>query len=278
MTRKRLAGLLLTALVLFAIAMWPRPQAPRETSQRVASTTALPPAGLAPGSGNRAASSAARAPVPQPPSSSDTYTEVRAAAVDYAAQSLCDLLDTLGSRGHVGLYRVLSLTGRTEPLPGGTLGGYTYAQLERVGGVQGGEPAHAVARLTGGPIGPNAQAPTEVSLRVGETVGVLLRPDPEHPGYVALRTLDVFHQTGANYDNGQLQWSGALATDFLARVRQARQGECQEQTAMRAAHANGSGDARLRAMAQAEVVVDEHERSAEAPAAPEPPPVRFAAQ
>jgi hypothetical protein len=134
--------------------------------------------------------------------------------------NLCELLESYNAGA--GLYRVVSLVGRTEPSASqpSVPDGFTYVTLELVEDWSGGAPQKPVARISGGPLDAQRTKGWRVSLAVNEVVGVLLdAPTPQNAGYYDLHSLAVFKQqeTGG-HTNGQL-FRHARAGELGKKVR-----------------------------------------------------------
>lgn len=129
--------------------------------------------------------------------------------------SLCEL--TQRSAGG-GVYEVISLTGKTEAVPGAPnkRDGFTYVELELVQSWTPGAPTDPVARIVGGPVfDENVTSMWFVSLEVGEQVGLLLHPQSsKNRGYYGIEPLNIFRPgPHGGLTNGQL-----FRDDFISRT------------------------------------------------------------
>jgi hypothetical protein len=111
---------------------------------------------------------------------------------------LCELVRILDGGG--GLYKVVRLKGVEEA------GGVTDVELERVEAWTPDAPERPIARIQGGPAGGGVTRAWELSLRVGETLGVLFyAPREENRGRWGIDSLGVFQPDERGHvTNGQL--------------------------------------------------------------------------
>lgn len=123
---------------------------------------------------------------------------------DYASGiGLCETALRLG--GPAGLYRVEKMTSLGEVTPKGNLRPYTYVELTLLENWSGDAPENPVARIYGGALPDGHWMGSNVSLEVGETMGVILQqPTDKNRGYYGLDELGVFHADPEDhgYTNG----------------------------------------------------------------------------
>jgi hypothetical protein len=149
---------------------------------------------------------------------------------------ICELTRIL--TGPAGAYRVVRMTGVTEPIPelGGALGAFTYVELDLAEAWSDDAPQSAIARISGGPTAdPAITAGWRVTLSVGELLGLVLQaPTPENKGYYGIHNLGVFQsnpRTGG-MSNGQLFTETTMPLSALGpivrRAVASRRGACAE--------------------------------------------------
>lgn len=135
---------------------------------------------------------------------------------------LCHLLKfhTAGAAA----YRVTAITGYTEELLDfpGNFDGFTYVELELVADWSGASPPNPVVRITGGPKTADITKLWPISLKVGETVGMLLdAPTAQSRGFLGIHPLAVFRQKAdGGYSNGQLFTKQGAALDAIGHAVQ----------------------------------------------------------
>jgi hypothetical protein len=129
--------------------------------------------------------------------------------------SLCELIHRSAGGG---VYEVISLTGKTEAVPGSPnkRDGFTYVELALVKSWTPDAPVDPVARIEGGPVfDQNVTSMWFVSLEVGEQIGLLLEPQSSrNRGYYGIEPLDIFRPgPHGGLTNGQL-----FRDDFISRT------------------------------------------------------------
>lgn len=148
------------------------------------------------------------------------YEQIRGDGASVRPVGLCELLHfyTAGA----GKYVVKKLTGVTEELreAPGHFDGFTYVELQLVDDWSGASPPNPTIRITGGPISATIQRNWQVSLAVGETIGILIEaPRPENENYYGLHELTVFKQgPDGGYSNGHLFRRKPSPVDHLGRL------------------------------------------------------------
>ena len=115
---------------------------------------------------------------------------------------LCKTALRLG--GPAGLYRVERMTSQMEVKRSGNSQPFTYVELALLEGWSEGAPKEPVARIRGGVFPDGNAGCFEVSLNVGEIVGLILqKPTEENLGYYGIDELGVFHKRkDERYTNG----------------------------------------------------------------------------
>jgi hypothetical protein len=117
-----------------------------------------------------------------------------------------------------GLYRVESLTGVLEDVGEEAQGirkPFTYVELSLLDAWYNVE-HDTVARISGGPLGDGSTAAWRVSLKVGETVGLLLMQAPFNGGHYDLNPQGMFHERDdGGYSNGVLFTSRVVSAAEL---------------------------------------------------------------
>jgi hypothetical protein len=147
------------------------------------------------------------------PSHEKVYSSIRAGTSGCLERvPLCELLRK--PNVSYGVYRVVTLTGRSEQTPTGVPKGSTYVSLERLGGPG---PQAPIAKIRGGPLPDGTDTLGPVSLTVGEVVGLVLYKQPSSEWYT-FSTPNVFRQLQPNvFGNMHEQFPGS-EKDFLKKL------------------------------------------------------------